>query len=32
MKLVFNHPTEADLEPIALIERYSSMLRKLAER
>ncbi|HWQ26311.1 MAG TPA: transcription-repair coupling factor [Chlorobaculum sp.] len=30
MKLVFNHPADADKEPIALIDRYSSLLRKIA--
>jgi transcription-repair coupling factor (superfamily II helicase) len=30
MKLVFNHPAGADTEPIALIDRYSALLRKIA--
>ncbi|HWR00549.1 MAG TPA: transcription-repair coupling factor [Chlorobaculum sp.] len=30
MKLVFNHPADVDTEPIALIDRYSKLLRKLA--
>jgi transcription-repair coupling factor (superfamily II helicase) len=30
MKLVFNHPADADKEPIALIDRYSALLRKIA--
>ena len=30
MKLVFNHPADADKEPIALIDLYSGLLRKIA--
>ena len=30
MKLVFNHPADADSEPIALIDRYAALLRKIA--
>ena len=30
MKLVFNHPADADTDPIALVDRYAGLLRKLA--
>ncbi len=29
MKLVFNHPAETDMDPIALIERYAALLRQI---
>ncbi|NTV01892.1 MAG: transcription-repair coupling factor [Chlorobiaceae bacterium] len=32
MKLVFNHPVDADLDPIALIDRYAALLRRLANQ
>jgi transcription-repair coupling factor (superfamily II helicase) len=30
MKLAFNHPAESDTDPIALIDRYAELLRKIA--
>ena len=30
MKLAFNHPADADTDPIALVDRYAGLLRKLA--
>jgi transcription-repair coupling factor (superfamily II helicase) len=30
MKLVFNHPAGADMDPIALIDRYAALLRQIA--
>jgi transcription-repair coupling factor (superfamily II helicase) len=30
MKLVFNHPADADTTPIALIDRYAALLREIA--